>query len=82
MADVNDDATNELIARMLAEDNNYAAAYAQPSDVSEDSDYDHVPKKRAKKGKFLSSNTNALLRLESAPRVLSELSKAAERILV
>lgn len=52
MADENDDATNELIARMLAEDNNYAAAYAQPSDVSEDSDYDHVPKKRAKKGKF------------------------------
>ncbi|KAK9830977.1 hypothetical protein WJX81_004646 [Elliptochloris bilobata] len=48
--DENDDATNALIARMLAEDNSYAAAYAQPSDVSEDSDYDQAPKKKAKKG--------------------------------
>ena len=61
MADENDDATNALIARMLAEDNNYAAAaaYGQPSDVSEDSDYDHAPKKKAKKGKFSSSNASA-----------------------
>lgn len=54
MADTNDDATNALIAAMLAEEmegnNNYTEAYAPASDGTDDSDYEKAPRKKAKKG--------------------------------
>ncbi len=50
MAD-NCDATNALIAHMLAEDNTYAEAYARADDGSGDGDSDYdQPRKKAKKG--------------------------------
>lgn len=52
----NDDATNELIARILAADNEqhaYEASYDDFGDgeASDDSDFGHPRKKKARKGK-------------------------------